>query len=328
MTWDIRGQEWAEQLLRGHIQRKDVHHAYLFAGPQGLGRRSLALRYAQALNCPTPLSPGEPCRTCRVCTQTARMQHIDLSVVQAEREGGSLKVEQIRDLQQSLSLTPYEASYRVALLLRFEEANANSQNALLKTLEEAPARVILLLTADSPESLLPTIISRCEVLRLRPMPLDQLTAELTLRGLPEDEAVLLAHLSGGRLGLALRMNESPDLLEQRKVWLDELMMLASASRRKRFAYAESLSKDKDEMRAAFQSWLSFWRDVLLAAASPDLALTNLDRSHEIRSLAAAVGLDEARRRTIALEHALTQMDMNLNPRLLAEITLLDWPQLR
>ena len=109
------------------------------------------------------------------------MQHIDLSVVQAEREGGILKVEQVRELQQTLSLMPYEAAYRVALLLRFQEANANAQNALLKTLEEAPARVVLLLTADSPESLLPTIASRCEVLRLRPLAVERLESELLAR---------------------------------------------------------------------------------------------------------------------------------------------------
>ncbi len=109
------------------------------------------------------------------------MQQADLHIVAPETEGGMIKVDQIRDLQRSLILSPYEAKYRIALLLNFHQANANAQNALLKTLEEAPRKVILLLTADSAESLLPTISSRCEILRLRPTGIDSLAAALEER---------------------------------------------------------------------------------------------------------------------------------------------------
>ena len=106
------------------------------------------------------------------------MQQADLHVVTPEKDGGMIKVDQIRDLQRSLILTPYEAKFRIALILNFQRANVNAQNALLKTLEEAPRKVILLLTADSAESLLPTISSRCEILRLRPTSIEYLTTSL------------------------------------------------------------------------------------------------------------------------------------------------------
>jgi DNA polymerase-3 subunit delta' len=161
------------------------------------------------------------------------MQHPDLSIVRAEQEGGTLKVDQIRDLQRSLSLAPYEARYRVAVLLRFEEAHASASNALLKTLEEPSP---LVLTAESAESLLPTIVSRCEVLRLRPLAAEALSQGLQSRwGLLPDQARLLAHLSGGRPGYAMRLHEHPELLQQRQAWLNDHRNLLSASRVARFA---------------------------------------------------------------------------------------------
>ena len=161
------GHEWAVDMLKKHVVNGTTRHAYLFCGPPGLGRRTLALRFAQALNCTTPSDAGIPCGTCRDCRGIQSMQHADLSVVQAETEGGTLKVDQIRDMRKTMILKPYMSKYRVAIFLRFQEANDNAANALLKTLEEAPSYAVLILTADNPEQLLPTIVSRCEVLRLR-----------------------------------------------------------------------------------------------------------------------------------------------------------------
>ena len=171
MNWNLIGHEWAVTLLQEHVANHQVRHAYLITGPQGVGRRTLALRLVQALNCPTPQAPGVPCLQCRTCRQIEAMQHADLLVIQAEQVGGTLKVDQVRELQHSLSLAPYESRYKAALLLRFEEANPSAANALLKTLEEPAAQAILILTADSTSSLLPTIVSRCEVVRLAPLPL-------------------------------------------------------------------------------------------------------------------------------------------------------------
>jgi DNA polymerase III subunit delta' len=327
MSWDVIGHEWAEKLLEGHIRRGEVRHAYLFAGAAGIGRRTLALRFAQALNCPSPVSPGQPCRKCRICQQIERAQHIDLSIAQSERPGATLKVEQIRELQRTLSLSPYEAAYRVALLLRFQEANANAQNALLKTLEEAPTRVVLFLTADSAESLLPTIASRCEILRLRPLSAAHLESVLRKRGLESGAAHLVAHVSGGRMGQALRLHEDPALLEKRTALAEDMFTLLVVSRRKRFAYAEKLAKEKDSLREAFLAWLSLWRDMMLAASGAVLPLSNPDYAGQLTRLAGALGLAETRRRASELERALARLDANLNPRLLAETTLLDWPRI-
>ncbi len=329
MNWGLIGHEWAVDLLRQHIVQRASQHAYLFVGPPGIGRRTLALRFAQALACPQPLSPGEPCRTCRTCLQIERMQHPDLAVVQADRVGGTLKVDQVRELQHHLSLSPYEAPFRIALLLRFEEAHVSAANALLKTLEEPPARVILLLTALSSESLLPTIVSRCEVLRLRPLPIEVVAQGLHSQwGVPVEQAHRLVHVSGGRPGYALSLHQNPEQWLQHQAWLKDLHQLLTARRVQRFNYSEMMSKDKERLHQALMVWLTFWRDVVLQAAQASAPLTYVDLHQEITNLAERLGLRLAYHVLMAIQRTLDRLERNVNPRLALDILMLDLPYLR
>lgn len=331
-NWNLLGHEWAVDMLHQHAARGESRHAYLFCGPPGLGRRTLALRFAKALNCARPIAAGIPCETCRDCKQIESMQHPDMNVIQAldgdgqPKEGGTLKVDQVREVQRALSLKPYQAKYRVALFLRFQEANDSAANALLKTLEEAPAHAILLLTADTPEQLLPTIVSRCEILRLRPLPVGAIEADLLERGLDDERARLLAHISGGRPGFARRLMDDASVLEKREERLNDLQTLLPAPRVEKFSYAEKLSKDKDSMRQTILVWLSYWRDVMLRVAQAETPLVNVDRNMEIEFLAGRLNLSTARRVVNDLESALEKMDRNVNSRLLAEVLLLDLPK--
>lgn len=325
-NWNLLGHKWAVDMLRQHVARVTARHAYLFAGPPGLGRRTLALRFAQALNCTQTIEPGVPCGKCRDCKQIEAMGHPDLTIIQAETEGGTLKVDQVREARRSLTLKPYQSKYRVAIFHRFQEANDNAANALLKVLEEAPSYAVLILTADNPEGLLPTIVSRCEVLRLRPVPLEILASFLKGRGADEESAKLIAHVSGGRPGYALRLMQDPSALEFRQEKLADLQILLPAARVYKFSYAEKLSKDKDVMRRVLLLWASLWRDVLLRVGGASTPIANVDQVQEIEILAGLVSLSEVRRVVSDLEKALARMDTNVNARLLAEVLLLDWPK--
>lgn len=328
MNWQMFGHEWAVALLREHIVQGRPRHAYLLTGPRGVGRRTLALRLAQALNCPQPVAPGEPCLSCRTCSQIERMQHPDLAIIQADRVGGVIKVEQVRELQHALSLAPYQARYRVAILLRFEETNASAANALLKTLEEPHPQVVLVLTAESAESLLPTIVSRCEILRLRPLSIETVQQGLqTHWGVPADTAELLAHLSGGRIGYALHLHQEPELMLLRQAMLDKHRELLTDSRVKRFAEADKLCKDKDNLRLAIETWQSFWRDVYLHATGSAVPISNLDCRQEVERLARSLGAESAYRMVANLQQAGLLLDENVNPRLTLEVLMLDLPRL-
>jgi len=332
-NWNILGHEWAVDMLRRHVVRGETRHAYLFAGAPGLGRRTLALRLAQALNCEKPIVPGEPCFACRTCKQIESMQHPDLAIIQAVdedgvgKDGGTLRVDQIREVQRTLNLKPYQSPFRVALFLRFQEANDNAANALLKTLEEAPTHAILLLTADNPEQLLPTINSRCEILRLRTLPLETIVADLLDHGVDEDRARLLAHISGGRPGFARKLIEDATVLEKREERLNDLQTILPASKVEKFSYADKLSKDKDAMRQTIIVWLSYWRDVLLRVAGAETPLINVDRNMEIEFLAGRLNLSAARKVVSDHESALEKMERNVNSRLLVEVLLMDLPKI-
>ncbi len=334
MQWDILGHEWAAHMLQQHIARGAVRQAYLFSGPAGVGRRSLALRLAQALNCLQPPAPGEMCGACILCRQIERMQQADLSVVSLLPDKTEILIDQVRALQHSLSLAPLQARYRVALLLDFARASASAQNALLKTLEEAPPRAILLLTVESAEDVLPTIASRCEVLRLRPMPVERLAGELTARfACPVEQATRVAHLSNGRPGYARRLLADDKLLALHERWIGELMDLLMRNRRERLRYSEGLVGRRNQPTAerrqilheAFPIWGSLWRDVLLAASGANSPQTNLDRAGDIQRLAQRVGLDGARSLNRAAAAAQAQLEANVTPQLVLDGLLLAWP---
>ena len=326
-NWKLVGNEWAAEMLRQQITHGTTRHAYLFAGPSGVGRRTLALQLAQALNCTQPIQPGVPCGQCRDCKQIEAMRHPDLTIIQADSEGGTLKVDQIREARRMLTLKPYQSKYRVTIFLRFQEANDNAANALLKILEEAPSYAILILTADTPEQLLPTIVSRCEVLRLHPLKLEQVESFLKEHGAEKDKARLIAHISGGRLGYAMRLMQDSSALSFREEKLNEMQSLIATSRVEKFSYAEKLAKDKDTMRNVLLLWLSYWRDVLLRVGKSSAPIANMDRAQEIESIAEHISLSEARGVISSLEDSLSQLEANVNTRLLAEVLLLDLPKI-
>jgi DNA polymerase-3 subunit delta' len=327
MDWGIIGHNWAVDLLAEHIARRQERHAYLITGPRGVGRRTLALRFAQGLNCERPPSPGQPCLDCKTCQRIGAMQHPDLSVVQAEHEGEVLRIDQVRDLQHSLALAPYEARYRVALLLRFEEAHASAANAMLKTLEEPPAQVVVLLTAMSAESLLPTIVSRCEVIRLRPLSLEDTSQGLQeVKHLPAETANQLAHISAGRPGYALRLYTQPHLLEQRVVYIEEQFQLLSSSLHQRFAFVAERMNARDELRDELQVWITLWRDALIYASSLAGSITNIDYADQLQQLAGSISLDAALRYIMAIERTIDRIDHNVNTRLALEVLVMDLPR--
>lgn len=325
-NWGLLGHEWAVGLLRQQVAERRHRHAYLFTGPLGVGRRSLALRLTQALNCTQPPAPGLFCGECRACRGFGRAQHADLLLVERQEGDREIKIDALRALTRSLSRTPLEARYQVALILNFHHASEEAANALLKTLEEPNPSVVLCLTALDADSIPATVVSRCELVRLRPLPVAELAPALQARlGLDADRAQLLASVSQGLPGLAMRMHADATLLENRAHWLQAARELLGANRVERFAFAEKASKDRQTLRELLLVWLSYWRDVVVAASGGDVPLSNSDHANDIATIAQMIGFEQAAAMLQAVERSLRQLETNVNTRLALEVLLLEMP---
>jgi DNA polymerase-3 subunit delta' len=333
-SWSLYGHDWAVEHLRRGLRNGRVRHAYLFTGAERIGKTTMALLFAMTLNCTSiardesgsPLDP-RPCGECSSCRRMVSGNHPDL--IWAARESGSawLKIEEVRAAAKQLALKPFEARYRIAIFPEFDRAQPRAQDALLKTLEEPPPRALLLLVTAAPEAILPTISSRSQVVRLRPLAVEEVRLALLERGADAPQAALLARLSAGRIGWALEALAQPDLLAQRAEALDILERLLALGRAGRFALAEGLSKDKPALAALLELWQSYWRDLLLMGSGADLgaAVVNIDRESALRQLASRLPRSAALAALQATQAMLRLLLTNANPRLGLEAMLLDYP---
>jgi DNA polymerase-3 subunit delta' len=318
--WPIIGHEWAVELLARSIENQRLSHAYLFVGPAQVGKRTLAKAFTQAILCG---AEETPCAECRACHLVDTERHPDVYVIGPDR--GSIKIDMIRNMQHSVALSPVEGRHRICLISQFDRATPSAANALLKTLEEPPSTVILLLTADRVESLLPTIVSRCQVIGLRLLSLAQIVAALQSRGLDADRAQLLGHLAQGRIGWALAAAQDERVLEQRSQVLESIVTTAHGPYTERFAWAESLSRKPDRVSDALETLASWWRDVLLLTSSSTTPITNIDQEIVLREWAIRYDIETARRVLRAIRDTAWRLERNANLRLALEVLMLDLP---
>lgn len=325
--WSVIGHEWAVALLRHSLAEGRVGHAYLITGSPQIGKTTLARTFAQALNCTHTEVADRPCGACRACRLVSDGNHPDVQIIRPE--GLYLKIGQIRAMQHQVALSPMEGRWKVYILREMERATTEAANALLKTLEEPPSHAVLLLTASEVEALLPTIVSRCQPITLRPLNRQAVETALADRWqVPPEQALLLARLSGGRLGWAVEASQRPAVLERRAQRLGELKELMGQGRAERFAYAAKLSRDPSIMREVMGLWLTWWRDLLLLVHGSTAMLTHQDLGADLRHLAQSLLPEQALQTVEAIRTAIQGLDSHANARLTAEMLMLNLPTFR
>jgi len=335
MPWNTIGHEWAVAML-ARAARTRPSHAYLITGPAQIGKLTLAQDFARALNCTAGDAPslfGEsaepPCGACRTCQAIAAGRCPDVNVVRRHADKSEILVDQLRDAQNDLALKPYEARWRVAIIEHIDEANASAANAFLKTLEEPAPQVVMVLTAQNPESVLQTIRSRCQQLPLRPLPVAQVQEALTGRfGVAAEQARMLARLSAGRLGWAIEASRDEDLLAQRRAQLEQWLEAPGMSTAARIELAGKLTAKDADARGALDLWLSWWRDLMLVRGGQADAAVNADFAERLQHESERLDLRAIERYLTAIQETRVQVEQNVNARLALEVMLLAIPASR
>jgi DNA polymerase-3 subunit delta' len=316
---DILGQERVISHLKTAMAKGRLSHAYLFLGPEGVGKASVARALAAALNCAQPRADGDACGECPSCRRLAAGTNPDFLVI-GPTESLQIRIGQIRDFRRVTTYPPFGGGWRVALIKPAEALNEEAANALLKTLEEPPDRHVLVLTALGEADLLPTVVSRCHKLAFAPLPAPLVARELMKRrGLTPARAALLAALSGGSLGRALNLDPE-ELLAQRRQVLADLARLAEGSAAGVLDWAQRLAKNRAELDSFLLMAQLWYRDLLLAHyRAPAPLLAHQDLASELDAARDAGTPETWFAKFSALGAAQRHLQANLNPELTLDI---------
>ncbi len=325
---DIIGQEEPIGRIRRALSAGRTPHAYLFAGPEGVGKRTTALALAKALNCAGPggdrTGGDDFCGRCTSCEKIERGSHPDVSITEPA-ESKVIKIARVRELQRAFQYGAFEGRCRVTIIDGADQMNISSANALLKTLEEPPAGSMIILVTAALNRLLPTVISRCQALRFGSIPLEEIHKILMDRaGMERERADLVAALSDGSLGRALQFGESGEFLEEiRPRWLRGIAEVPQSDMAGLFALAREVAADRERLDDFFDMALLFLRDaVIIRETGSDRLVKNVDILDEVKKLAAQCQTDAILAAAAAVAETAEAMMANANRKLALETMML------
>ena len=324
-------------MLKNSLGKGALAHAYLVVGPRRVGKMTLALDLARAVNCG---ATEPPCGECNTCVKIGSGKHPDIEIVSIAQgkdnsEDGvptEIGIERIRQLQHSASLPPFEARYKVFIIEGAELLSNEAANCLLKTLEEPSDRVIFALITAREELLPATVISRCQRLKLTPLPPTDIENSLCeYWDVEQEKAELVARLSRRCLGQALDylMNES--LLKERTERIEQMLnVIDSGYYEERLDYAARLSsqfnKNRESAAKILDMWLGWWHDLLLLRIGVPEAITNTDYREALEQKVNNYRLNDIRNFVSAVQSATLQLKQNANPQLVFEVLMLSIPE--
>lgn len=319
---DILGHEMIKEHFQKAIETQKVSHAYILAGEAGMGRKSLANAFVLTLLCEKGKS--QPCMECHACKQVLSGNHPDLIYVKHEKPN-SIGVDDIRDqINDTIMIRPYSSYYKIYIVDEAEKMTVQAQNALLKTIEEPPSYAVILLLTTNPDGFLPTILSRCVQLKLRPLPDFVVKSYLTeSMGVPPSEAELYAAFSRGNLGKAIKLAGS----EEFRLMYDEVLHLLKHMKDMDISelldYIRKLKEDSLDIYECLDFMQIWYRDVLMFKVTKDANLLIFkDEYATISGMSKQTGYDGFENILNAIDKARIRLDANVNMELAMELMLL------
>ncbi len=311
---EIKSQERATDILKASVSEKKIAHAYLFIGPDGVGKHSAAIEFAKLVNC--ALKKNDNCGKCASCTKIKNTTHPDIFIISAEEGQRIIPIDKIRELSSRLSLKPFEARYRVAII-DAQSLNEESSNALLKTLEEPGPDMVFILIAVNASALSDTIVSRCQVVRFRPLSRHDVIGILRADfDFDEKEAGFLADLSGLNIKKALLLKTQDALLLKNSI-LDEFISDVVVPET---GNQSMINLDRDMQLDSMDILLSFYRDALVYKYTGDVSMImNMDRQSEVLEFAKREDEQSLNTAIDYIREAKVSLEANVNSKLAVKL---------
>ncbi len=339
----ILGQEKPIRLLKTLIRNETIPHALLFLGIPGVGKSTTARAFAMACNCkgmrsghfsfekvagsihcttPDLTAESEICGCCKSCRKIETGSHPDIILV--EPTGPYIRINQIRNLCNILTMKPYEARLRVVIIKDAQAMNPAAGNALLKVLEEPPDRTVLILTAMQTSDLLPTIVSRCQHIRFNPIPGNYLkTLLIEKQGADPDDAEIMTIMANGSFSKAISMmhHKKKTNWVKRRTWLiNEVESLPLMPIPMCLAFAETLSKNKETLADSLDVMKSWFRDLIVCRFHPDRVM-NKDVIEKILNNSKKITVASLLSKIEDIHLAERNIQLNSNLRLTLEVLM-------
>jgi DNA polymerase III subunit delta' len=269
---DVLGHEQALSIINRYIEKSHFFGGYIFSGPEGIGKKMVARIIAQKLNCTA--QDDRPCGSCSSCIKIEKLGHPDLHIIQNGE--AQIKIEDIRDIQREASFRAYEGAMKVFIIDNAHKLNPEAANSLLKTLEEPPKDVLIILITHKPQNIIKTVLSRCKVIKFFSLARTKLETILVKNyALDKPSAHFLAFYAEGRLGLALRLKDTPLLAEKNKIF--DAFVLSSKPLDRNL-----MGQNKEQLRVSLNILASWFRDIyLLKAGLTNSELIHLDRQGDL-----------------------------------------------
>lgn len=289
----IRGQRFAKKYLSNSIKSNMISHAYMFEGPSGVGKNTMARELATTL---------------------LEMENLFNSpdYIEITPDGNSIKIAQIRKLQSDILVKPYK-SYKIYVIDEAQKMTVEAQNALLKTLEEPPKYAIIILITNNKESLLDTIKSRCEIIKFTPIPLVEVADYLTQTGVDKNRASLLANFSRGSMQKAIELSESEDFHIMRDEVQKYVETFLTGSMLDIMDIQSSIEKYKDNITNVLDLLVNYFRDIMMVKENVDSSMIiNLDRLVFIKNMSTKITYSQLSKIIDIIEETKTKLRSNCN----------------
>jgi DNA polymerase-3 subunit delta' len=319
---EIVGHQKQLEIVRQALKHGRLHHAYLFVGTEGVGKRTIALGLAKTLHC--SVATGDFCGACTNCARVQDRNHPDVRIIEPLAGKKEISIQQIRELERELNFRSFSGKRKIAILDPATLMNLAAQNALLKTLEEPPQDSLLILIASNAGALLPTLRSRCLRVTFGLLARELISGFLVSRkGLDAEAAAFLAALSLGRLSAVVDIDPQK-LLDKRGEWVRLVSSLSAGDYRAAINAAESLAGSKENC-LMFLEWVESWfRDLLTYSVTRNREdVINIEMLSQIQTQSASVDFGRLFARIAEAKAAVEGIQRNLNRRMTMENLLLN-----